>query len=204
MALFNGARLCYRDALVSQGSGDHIRSTAAQAFEPDCINNPKRFDCWEKFETTVRRLDFLSQRIESFLDIEWLQAGETDSLSLRLQQNRSFLSIKMKLLMARVLPYESNLGPLMLHNKTSTPLVASVSKKAADNDAVIRSKDFALHELEHVSSKIVLKMITAISREIPFYIEEVEAISHHLNSRFNALNPKISIAKSTQGFNPSR
>ena len=106
--------------------------------------------------------------------------------------------------MVRLLPYESKMGPLLLHTQASTPLVASVSSKAVDYGALNRSQDFALHELQHVSSKVVSKMITRISEEIPLCMEEVEAISHQLNSRFNVLNPRIRYAKSIEDTNSSR
>ena len=175
-------------------------STFALAFEP--YSDFNRLCCSEKFVTTVRHLEFLTQRIEFFLDSECRQAEQTDELALRLQHNRSFPAIRQKLLTVRLLPYESGFGPL--HNETLTAVVPSVLKEAVDCSALILAAALPLQALESLSSKFVLKMITKVSEEIPFCNEEVEAIIHHLNSRFNALKTRIRFITSIHNQNPSR
>ena len=192
---------CYKDALLHESSCADIQSISAKV-QLQYGNFLNRFNCSEKLNTILSRLDFLNQRIEYFWDSENLQAEETDTLSLRLQQNRFFPAIRSKLIMARLGPYESNKGRL-LRSQASTPLVASVLN-IEDHGIEMISATSALQALQSLSSNVVLKMITKISGEIPLCIEEVEAISHHLNSRFKALNPRISCISRIQEPNPSR
>ena len=184
-----------RDVLFfHESSAAFIQSTSATTIH-------QRLDCWEKLETTVRRLDLLDRRIQSFLDSECLQAEQTDALALTFQHCRSFPAIRRKLLATRLLPYECNFGLLLCKDMSTVPPVLN---EAADHGAVNIAAVPALQALQCRSSEFVLKMLTTISEEIPFCKEEVEAASKYLNSRFNALNARIKSITSIQDTNPSR
>ena len=180
-----------RDVLFfHESSAAFIQSTSTTAVD-------QRLDCWEKLETTVRRLDLLNQRIQSFLDSGCLQAEQTDALALTFQHSRPFPAIRRKLLVARILPYECNFGLLLCK---PTPTFPPVADHGAVNIAAVPT----LQALQSRSSEFVLKMLTTISEEIPFCKEEVAAASDYLNSRFNALNARIKSITSIQDVNPLR
>ena len=134
---------------------------------------------WKQVEVRVRRLDVLNKRIESFLESLHLQFKETDHLSSKLNQNKYFPSIKRKLLMSRLVPYESTWGPL--DQATTTPVKLVPTEEL---EAVFITEISALYTLESLSSEIVSKMIATISSDIPFCTEEVKAISHRLHQQF--------------------
>ena len=133
---------------------------------------------WKKFNKRVRRLDDLNRHIDTLLDSVWPQSEEIDALSSRLQQNRSFPAIKRKLLMSRLLPYETGRGPLL--NQKTTLMGTSMLDQAGGKES---AEAMTLRKLRALSSKIVFKMI-ATPDSVPLCKEEVEAISVHLNSRF--------------------
>ena len=185
----------YRDVLFFHES----RTTCIQSTSATTIH--QRLECSEKLETTVRQLDLLNERIQSFLDSECLQAENTDALALRLKHSRSFPAIRRKLLATRLLPYECNFGLLLCMDMFKVPPILN---EAVDHRAVNIAAVPALQALQSRSSKFVLKMLTTISEEIPFCKEEVEAASNYLNSRFNNLNARIKSITSIQDTNPSR
>ena len=185
----------YRDVLFFHES----RAACMQSTSATTIH--QSLGCSEILETTVRRLDLLDQRIQSFLDSECLQAEQTDALALRLKHSRSFPAIRRKLLVARILPYECNFGLLLCKDM---PMIPPVLNEAVDHSAVNIAAVPALQALQSRSSKFVLKMLTTISEEVPFCKEEVDATSKYLHSRFNALNARIKSITSMQDTNPSR
>ena len=133
---------------------------------------------FKKFNKRVRHLDDLNRQIDTLLDSSWPQSEEIDALSSRLQQNRIFPAIKRKLLMSRLLPYETGRGPLL--NQKTTLMGTSMLDQAGGKES---AEAMTLRKLRALSSKIVFKMI-ATPDSVPLCKEEVEAISVHLNSRF--------------------
>ena len=151
-----------KNCLCNKNSSDYCLSTCT----------------WKKFNKRVRRLDDLNRQIDTLLDSVWPQSEEIDALSSRLQQNRSFPALKRKLLMSRLLPYETGRGPLL--NQKTTLMGTSMLDQAGGKES---AEAMTLRKLRALSSKIVFKMI-ATPDSVPLCKEEVEAISVHLNSRF--------------------
>ena len=138
---------------------------------------------WKRFQARVKGLNTLIMQMESWTD----SSKEINDLSLKLLQNEAFPVIKRNLLMSRLFTYETGLKPFLRF--AFEPLVAFVPDQATEckyfddsclNTAVVR-------RLQNISSEMVLRMITAMSGDIPLCKEEVWAISHNLHSKFKSV-----------------
>ena len=138
------------------------------------------FRSWREAEETVRRLNILNNRIKSFLHPAWLHSTEIEDLRSKLRKNKSFPAIQRKLIMLRSLPSEVYSCPCIYQ---ITP--PSIEEAFPFNFPDIHVEEIsAFRTLQNLSFEVMLKMVSAISSDIPLRTKEVGAISHQLNKRF--------------------
>ena len=135
---------------------------------------------WMKFQERFRHLNILNNRIKSFLHPAWLHSTEIEDLRSKLRKNKSFPAIQRKLIMLRSLPSEVYSCPCIYQ---ITP--PSIEEAFPFNFPDIHVEEIsAFRTLQNLSFEVMLKMVSAISSDIPLRTKEVGAISHQLNKRF--------------------
>ena len=117
------------------------------------------FRSWREAEETVRRLNILNNRIKSFLHPAWLHSTEIEDLRSKLRKNKSFPAIQRKLITLRSLPNEVYSCPC-IHQITPPSIEEAFPDIHVEEISAFRT-------LQNLSLEVILKMVSAISSDIP-------------------------------------
>ena len=143
-------------------------------------------DAYEKFEARLKRMNALHTMMES---CEKFVVSEFEEQSQALKTNPYFPAIKRSMLLLRLTPYETRSDILQLRYRD-----ASLLEKARQCDPHVASEVLMLQNLEAQASASAMRMLSTMSDEIPWCVEEIRAAMSRARSFFNPVRGAIAAA----------